>query len=249
MIIGAGLAGASAISGIREYDPVGTIALIGAEAYAPYNRPPLSKALWTGKKQVEQIFAQSASYYAEKQTQLILDTEIIHLDVAQKRVEDAVGQSYHYNKLLLATGGIPRRPDIPGADLHGIKYYRTLNDYLAIRGEVGDGITAVVVGGGFIGSEIAAALQMQKVHVTMIFPGSTMVSRVFSTSMGITLQEQYQQRGITIYNGDSPVSFEHDGGRFITRTEGQRMVESDLLIVGIGISPAVALAEQAWSGN
>ncbi|HEY3379101.1 MAG TPA: FAD-dependent oxidoreductase [Armatimonadota bacterium] len=243
LLVGGGLAGASACKGIREHDAEGSILLIGSEAHDPYNRPPLTKDLWTGKKQLDGIFANPKAYYAEQQVELKLDCEIVALDSQQKIVTDNRGAQYHYEKLLLATGGTPRHLEIPGAEMEGICYYRYLDDYLTIRPAAVQGTSAVVVGGGFIGSEIAAALAMQGVQVTMIFPEPYLVSRVFPAALGGALTAMYRQRGITILIGDAPTAFEKRGERFVTHTKQGQAVESDLLIVGVGITPNVQLAQ------
>lgn len=245
VLVGGGLAGASAIKGIREYDTVGSILLIGQEAHEPYNRPPLTKDLWSGKKEVDGIFVNPKSFYAEQRVDLQLDCKIVALDNSQKIVADKRGKQYHYEKLLLATGGSPRRLNIPGAEMDGICYFRYLEDYLAIRPAATPGKSAVVVGGGFIGSEIAAALAINDVQVTMIFPEPYMVYRIFPEELGRALSKIYQERGITSLVEDVPVSFAKDGERFITRTEKGQVIESDILLVGAGITPNVQLAKMS----
>ena len=120
IIIGGGLAGASAIAGIREIDKKSPILLAGAEKHLPYNRPPLTKQLWSGKKRVEEIFVKDRKYYGENGVSLVEDREIVSVNAAAKTVTDAKGKSYTFKKLLIATGGTPRRLAIPGGDLEGI---------------------------------------------------------------------------------------------------------------------------------
>ena len=252
VIVGASLAGASAVKGIRQVDPDGSILLIGRETDLPYHRPPLTKTLWTGKKKVEDIFVNDAAFYAENGVVGRFGSEIVSLDAANHLLQDAQGNQLHYDRLLLATGGSPRHLDITGANTPGICYYRSLNDYQATREQVAAGKTAVVIGGGFIGSEIAAALTMNGVKVTMIFPDSYLVSRIFPWGLGATLLEDFRQRGITILPGETPSMIERAGERFLTRTRGDKQIESDLLLVGIGITPNIRLAQQAklhvWDG-
>lgn len=245
LIIGGGLAGASAAQAIRELDTKGSILLMGSEKHLPYDRPPLSKKLWFGKKKVEEIFLHDQKYYDENGIQVKLGSRIKELDAGEKVVKDENGNSYRYEKLLLATGGTPRTLPIPGGTLEGVCYYRYLDDYLRIRKEAKEGKSAVVIGGGFIGSEIAAALNINKVNVSMIFPEPYLVQRVFPDYLGKAIQQHYIERGIKILNGDKPSSFGKNGDKFLTRTSNGKQVESDLLIVGIGIMPAIDLAQQA----
>ena len=245
IIIGGGLAGASAVEGIREQDKTGTILLIAAEKHLPYDRPPLSKKLWFGKKTVEDIILHDQAFYADNGVTLLLGTMVSALDVGAKTVIDEQGREYGFDKLLLATGGAPRRLSIPGSDLDGICYYRTLDDYLRMRSLAAEGRSAVVIGGGFIGAEIAAALTINKVKVTMVFPQPYLINRVFPRALGTAIQERYREKGVVILNGETPTSFSRQGDRFMTRTSAGKQLGSDMVIVGIGIMPSTALAQGA----
>lgn len=244
-IIGGSLAGGSAVQGIREHDKDGSIVMVGHETYAPYNRPPLTKGLWFGKKTVDQIFVQNLDYYSENKVEMWLDTDAREIDPYQHLVTDSRGRQFHYEKLLLATGGTPRKLDIPGGDLDGICYYRYLDDYKMIRAAATPGASAVIVGGGFIGSELAAGLCHNGVKVTMIFPDAYLVSRVFPEGLGKALTTMFQQRGITMLTNDTPAAFSREGDRFVTNTKNGQQITSDILIVGVGITPTVDLAQQA----
>ena len=245
IIIGGGLAGSSAVEGIRELDRKGPILLMGSEKHLPYDRPPLTKKLWFGKKKVEDIFLQKQDFYGQNNVVLATGVTARSLDAKKKTVTDDKGRTYRYEKLLLATGGVPRILSIPGGDLDGIYYYRYLDDYLRMRQEASAGKSAVVVGGGFIGSEIAAALALNNVKVMMIFPDLYLVGRIFPESLGMSLQRHYRERGITILNGEKPASFTKKNERFLTRTESGKEIESDMVIVGIGIALSLDLARNA----
>lgn len=245
VIIGGGLAGASAVEGIRELDREGEILLISGEKHLPYDRPPLSKKLWFGKKKVEDIFLHDQNFYDAKGVTILSGETVLSLDPKGKTASTSGGKQYRFRKLLLATGGAPRTLPIPGGDLEGISYYRTLDDYLRLRKESGEGKSAVVIGGGFIGSEMAAALAANKVRVTMIFPEAYLVNRVLPESLGRAIQDQYRAKGITVLNNERPVSFTKKAGRFVTRTGSGKEIESDILVVGIGLAPALDLPRKA----
>jgi 3-phenylpropionate/trans-cinnamate dioxygenase ferredoxin reductase subunit len=245
IIVGGGLAGASAVKGIREIDQKRPILLIGSEKHLPYNRPPLTKDLWSGKKSVGDIFVNDQAYYDENNVRLVLDTTVTALDPRARSVTLSTGESFRFQKLLLATGGIPRRLNIPGGDLEGIYYYRYLDHYQGLRAEATEGKSATVIGGGFIGSEIAAALNMTGLDVTIIFPESYLVQRIFPAGLGQALQSHYQERGIHVLSTDVPTSIERQGSQYITRTRNGQELRSDLILAGIGITPSVELAEGA----
>jgi NADPH-dependent 2,4-dienoyl-CoA reductase/sulfur reductase-like enzyme len=244
-MVGGGLAGASAVYGIWVRDKSGSILLIGGEKHLPYDRPPLSKKLWFGKKKVEDIFLHDQKFYDQNGVAVALGVKATSLDAKQKKITTSDGKSYRFQKLLLATGGVPRALPVPGGDLEGICYYRYLDDYLRMRTEASTGKSAVIIGGGFIGSEVAAALNINKVDVTMIFPEPYLCNRVFPEGLGMALQRQYRERGITVLAGDRPASLAKKGGRFVTTTGGNRQIESDVVIVGIGIAPSLDLAKSA----
>lgn len=245
IVVGAGPAAAAAVEGIREHDTRGSILLIGAEADPPYDRPPLSKQLWSGAKQVEEIFLHDRAFYAQHGVELRLGMEVVALDPAAHVLRDGGGVSYRYEKLLLATGGTPRRLAVPGGDLDGLCYFRTVDDYRRLRSAASEGKSALVIGGGFIGSEIAAALRSNGLTVTMVFPGQWLVSRVFPESLGRALTGQYRAKGVEIVAGDQPLAIERDGLRYRTRTQAGREIVSDLVVVGIGIAPNAGLAQNA----
>ena len=245
VVIGGGLTGSAAVDGIREVDGSRPILLVGGENHLPYDRPPLSKKLWSGQKTLEQIFVHDRDYYESNGVALSLGARVVTLDAGAKTITDDSGREYRYDKLLLATGGVPRSLPFPGANLEGICYYRYLDDYLRIRGEAAEGKTALVVGGGFIGSELAAALTSKGVAVTMVFPTPYICDRVFPPYLGKAIQRHYREHGVTVLNGDAPVSFSKTAGRYLTETQAGRRIESDMVIVGIGIVPDTALARSA----
>lgn len=244
VVVGGGLAGAAAVEGIRERDAKGSILLIGAEAHLPYDRPPLSKQLWFGKSKEEEVFLHDQEFYDRQGVTVVRGATVTQIDPREKTLTDASGASYRFDKLLLATGVVPRRLDIPGGDLDGVCYFRTLDDYRRIHSQAAGAKSALVIGGGFIGSELAAALNVT-LDVTMIFPAATICDRVFPKSVGQAIQRHYRERGVYILDSDMPVSIRKDKCGFVTQTSAGRSVESDLVIVGIGTLPVMELARQA----
>jgi len=245
IIVGGGLAGASAVEGIRERDKDGGILIISSEKHLPYDRPPLTKKLWFGKKKVEDIFLYHQEFYVQNGVTVASGVSVVALDAKQKSITTNDGRQYTFQKLLLATGGVPRTLPVPGGNLEGICYFRTLDDYLRMRKESIEGKSATVIGGGFIGSELAAALAINKVNVTMIFPDSYLVNRVFPDYLGKALLNQYLARGIKILANEKPSAFSRTGNRFTTHTQNNGKIESDMVIVGIGIAPSIELARDA----
>jgi NADPH-dependent 2,4-dienoyl-CoA reductase/sulfur reductase-like enzyme len=181
LIIGGGLAGDAATRGIRELDPDGAIGIISSEPDPPYMRPNLSKGLWKGRP-VEKIWRKTE----ERATDIYLGCKVTDIDPAEKRVRDAAGEEYAYEKLLLATGGTPNH--LPFGE-GNILYYRTFQDYQHLRKLTEQGNHFVVIGGGFIGSEIAAALTIVGQQVTLVFPENSISERVFPQDLAKFLYE------------------------------------------------------------
>ena len=232
LIIGGGMTGDAAVKGIREYDADGSIGLVGAEAHAPYARPPLTKGLWSGADEAK-IWRGTADAGAD----LRLGRRIVSLDLDGGRATDDAGGEYAWEKLLLATGGRPRR--IPGTD--GVVYYRTLDDYRAVRARMHEGASAVVIGGGFIGSELAASLAANGCRVTMVFPEHGIASRILPAELSAFVTDYYRERGVEMLTEET---VEAAGAGFVTTGSGQKL-EADVVVAGLGIEPDTDLAEAA----
>ena len=190
LIVGGGMAADAAAQGIREVDPDGTIGLISSEPDPPYKRPPLSKKLWQGKP-LDSVWLGTDRLGVD----LHLGRTGRLLDLQHKRVVDDRGTEYGFDKLLLATGVTPRRLPVGG---HWINYYRTVKDYQRLHEEAARGRRFAVIGGGFIGSEIAAALAMNGKEVVMIFPEAGIGSRLFPSDLSEFLNDYYRQRGVEV---------------------------------------------------
>lgn len=238
IIVGGGMAADSAIQGIRSVDETGTIALIGAEDYPPYDRPPLTKGLWSGKKKLEKIWRQTAGRGAD----LYLNQRVVAIDPGKKIVTDDKGVEYEYKRLLIATGGRPR--ELPFGKEH-IRYFRTLKDYEALRAESDQGGSFVVIGGGFIGSELAAALSMQGRQVTMIFPGKGICENIFPPAMVEYINNYFADKGVKVLTGEEVTAVNPSGKGVEVVTKKGTKVQADHVVAGIGIQPNVELAQQA----
>ncbi len=237
LIVGAGMTADAAARGIRERDPRGTIGIIGAEAHAPYNRPPLTKGLWKGDD-ADSIWRK----VAEARVDLRLGRKVVTLNTADQTVTDDRGTTVGYGVLLLATGGAPRTlPDAP----EGVTWFRTLDDYRRTRDLSDRGGSALVLGGGFIGAEIAAALRMQGREVTMIVPGTGLGGRVFPDALSRYLVDYYREKGVTVHTGESAKTIAARGEQYTVTTSSGLTLTADGVIAGLGIIPAVELAKGA----
>lgn len=232
LIVGGGMTADAAVRGIRSVDTAGAIGLIGAELDPPYNRPPLSKALWKGKS-VDKIWRRTA----ERSVDMRLGRRVVALDPEAHRVIDDQDAAWTYDKLLLATGGHPRRlpfDDGQGDDGTGIIYYRTLEDYRRLRARVDLGRHFAVIGGGFIGSEVAAALRTVDRDVTMIFPDQLIGQRIFPKDLAAFVTEYYREKGVTILDGSSAIA----ASVWATRSSFR-----------CGTSARAACTEPGWTGS
>ena len=237
LIIGGGMTAAAAVLGIREVDLKGTIGIISAEDQRPYNRPPLSKKLWQGKS--EDIIWRDLP---KEHLDLILGVRVSMVDPLLKQVQDEAGRSYGYKKLLLATGGRPNRlPFAPEETL----YYRTLQDYHTLRGWVGKGARMGIIGGGFIGSEIAAALASNGEQVVVVFPENGIGSLIYPEDLSQFITEYYQRKGVEIHSGVEIQAIDRQDNRFVLRGKDGNAVKVDHIIAGIGIRPNIELAQTA----
>lgn len=236
LIVGGGLAGDAATKGIREIDTDGTIGMLSMEPDPPYMRPNLSKGLWKGRP-VEKIWRKTA----ERGTEIFLNTRATHIDTTEKLIRDSNNEEYSYEKLLLATGGTPNH--LPSAE-DNIIYFRTFQDYQHLRALTEQGNHFVVIGGSFIGSELAAALTMVGKKVTMVFPEKAICENFFPEELSNFLNEYYREKGVEVFTGDSAASI-HKDGRILVRTGSGRTIEADGVVAGIGIRPNLELAKDA----
>ena len=242
VIVGGGMTGDAAIGGIREVDTDGSIALFGAETEVPYNRPHLSKGLWHGKS-LDDIQRDTNRDGVD----LHLGRCIESLDVDSKTVTDDQGASYTFDKILLATGGTPRRLPFGG---DSVIYFRTVDDYRRLRTLADSGDNFLVIGGGFIGSEIAASLAHSDKRVTMVFPEPSIGSSIYPADLSAFLNDYYREHGVEVLSEHMVTNVETQGDYVaVTVTSGDssdsREIVVDGVVAGLGIEPNVELAQQA----
>ena len=231
LIVGGGMTGDSACRGIREHDSSGTIGMFGVESHEPYARPPLTKGLWKGKEE-SSIWRGTPDLGVD----LHSGRRIVAVDLDARSATDDAGGEHTYEKILLATGGTPRK--LPG-DGDGVVYFRTLDDYRHLRERAGDGVRAAVVGGGFIGSEIAAALAMNGCEVTIVFPDAGIGAKLFPAGLSAYVNDYYRDKGVTVLAEESVESASVGS----VRTESGKAIEADIVVAGLGILPVTDLAE------
>jgi 3-phenylpropionate/trans-cinnamate dioxygenase ferredoxin reductase component len=237
LIIGGGMTGDAAAKAIRERDGDGSIAVVGEEQHPPYARPPLSKALWKGKEE-DSIWRGTE----EHGVALKLGRRIVSLDPDAHTATDDRGEAYEYERALLATGGRPRKLANAPDD---VVYFRTLDDYRRLRERTADGGSAVVIGGGFIGSEIAAALAANGAKVTLVFPDQGIGARLFPAHLASFLNDYYREQGVEVLPGETVEAVAHENGGFTVTTGGGRTLGADIVVAGLGIEPRADLAEAA----
>ncbi len=239
LIVGAGMAADSAAKAIHGLDAAGSIGIVGAEASPPYQRPALTKALWKGDKSPANIDLATAASGAT----LYLGRRATGLGCAAHAVMDDHGDVYHYRRLLLATGATPRR--LSGVGGERVIHFRTLADYQALRRYAVPGAEIAVIGGGFIGGELAASLCEAGCKITMVFPGEAIGAGRYPEALAAFLSDYYRRHGVALCTGVTVVggSADNDGVE-LKLSDGQKL-HVDAVAVGIGAAPDTVLAEQA----
>lgn len=245
LLIGGGLASNRAAKQLRKADAEVSITLVGEESYVPYNRPPLSKEFLRGEKPKEAIFLDPEQYFRDHAIDLVLGVAVRQLDLADKRAVLANGEAIAFEKALIATGGRPVRLKIPGDDLPGVHYLRTLDNSAAIHAEAGSGKRAVCIGAGFIGMEVAASLTQQGVQVTVIEAQPHIWARFADATLAGFFQEYCAERGITFYTNEMVAEIRGNDRPSSVVTRSGTEITCDFVCIGVGIVPNVELARQA----
>lgn len=241
VIIGAGAAGNAAAEMLRHDGYTGSITLIGADESVPYDRPNLSKDYLAGNAPEEWIPLRPPEFYAEKKIDLLLGTRVAAIDTQRKSVSLTDGKSIPYGALLLATGAEPVHLKLPGADLPHVHYLRTLADSRRLIAALEGKKRAVIIGAGFIGLEVAASLRTRGLEVTVVEPEAVPLARVMGPELGRALQALHEEHGVTFQVGQKPASIDDS---CVTLENGQKLA-ADLVVIGVGVRPSVALAEAA----
>jgi 3-phenylpropionate/trans-cinnamate dioxygenase ferredoxin reductase subunit len=241
IIIGGGLAGASAVEGIREKDQTGTIAMFVQEPHLPYDRPPLTKGLWTGKTKEAELLVHDDAFYRKQQVRIFRDTRIVKIDRKKKEVLDIPGNAYAYSRLLIATGGTPRMLPFGNGV---VAYYRTWDDYRRLRQEAEHRSEFIVIGGGFIGTELAASLAMNGKKVTVLMPEDYLLARILPPGLGEYVMAYCREKGLDVVTGETLVAAEQRGERVVVTTKSGRTWEADTAIAAIGIDPQVDICRE-----
>jgi 3-phenylpropionate/trans-cinnamate dioxygenase ferredoxin reductase component len=245
VIVGASLAGAKAAEELRANGFDGRLVLIGSEPERPYERPPLTKDYLRGDSEREQAYVHEEAFYAEHEIELVLGTTVTAIDTRSSQVTLAGGSELAYDRLLLTTGAEPRRSAIPGAELEGIHYLRTLADCDVLRERLPAGGRVAVVGAGWIGSEFAASARQRGLEVTVIDGQELPNERIFGAEVGAFYRDAHAAHGVQLQLGAGVEAFEGRGAVERVRTTSGVAIECDLAVVGIGAVPRSGLAADA----
>jgi 3-phenylpropionate/trans-cinnamate dioxygenase ferredoxin reductase component len=245
VIVGAGLAGAKAAETLRQEGFDGRVVLVGAEDERPYERPPLSKDYLRGEVGREKVYVHDEGFYAEQDIELRPGRTAAGLDTSSGEVALDGGERLRYDRLLITTGAEPRKLSIPGADLEGIHYLRSVQDSDALRERLNHGGALVVVGAGWIGAEVAASARQRGLDVTIVEPLAVPLERVLGAEVGGIYRDVHADHGVRMLLGTGVDAFEGDRALQRVRTSDGRELECDLAVVGIGVQPRSQLASEA----
>lgn len=244
VIIGAGHAAGQAAASLRQAKFEGPITIIGDETHVPYQRPPLSKQYLAGTQLADKVYLRAEKFYADKDIQLMLDTRATQIDPSTKTINLDNGETIAYEKLLISTGSRPRKLSIEGSDLSGIHYLRTMDDVDGIRADVKPGANLVIVGGGYIGLEVAAVGIELGMNVHVLEMEERILQRVTTTEMSAYYHKLHTDRGVHIHTRTGVTGFAGNGSVKKVLC-GDESFDADIVIVGIGIIPNTEIAEEA----
>jgi 3-phenylpropionate/trans-cinnamate dioxygenase ferredoxin reductase component len=249
LVVGASQAGVQLAASLRQLGDTAPVTLVGAEAHPPYQRPPLSKEFLAGTAGPETLAFRTTSFYADNGIELVCGERVVDIALpAGGRpglARTSAGRELPFARLALTVGARPRRLDLPGADLDGVLYLRDLDDAVALRERLAGATRVVVVGGGFIGLEAAAAARAQGLQVTVVEAADRLVGRAVAPVVSDFLRQAHERRGTTVLLSAGVVGFSGTGGRVeaVQLADGRRL-PADLVMVGIGVVPRTELAEQ-----
>ena len=245
VIVGASLTGAKAAETLREEGFDGRVVLIGAEDERPYERPPLSKDYLRGEVGREKVYVHDEGFYAEHDIELRIGCTAKSLETSVCELELDGGERLRYDRLLIATGAEPRRLTIPGSELDGVLYLRSVHDSDVLRERLDRGGSVVVVGAGWIGAEVAASARQRGLEVTVLDPLTVPLERVMGTEVGAIYRDVHTDHGTQMLMETGVEAFEGDHAVERVRTSDGRELECDFVVVGVGVQPRVGLAAEA----
>ncbi|MGH8623730.1 MAG: NAD(P)/FAD-dependent oxidoreductase [Gammaproteobacteria bacterium] len=245
VIVGGGHAGGQAAAALRSEGFSGRIVLVADEPHLPYQRPPLSKGFLSGELGVERVYLKSEAFYPQQHIELLLDRHAEAIDRDQRKVYLNDGQVLDYDNLLLATGSAVRRLEVPGAELPGVYYLRALRDSEAIRAHLKPGATMVVVGGGYIGLEVASVAATQGLRVTVLEMAPHVMARVVDPAVAAVIAQAHRLHGVDICTGTTVVALEGTERVTSVRCADGASYPADLVVIGVGIAPDTKLAATA----
>ena len=244
VIIGCGQAGGQAAASLRQEKYEGPITMIGQEPYIPYQRPPLSKQYLSGEQEKEKLSLRQESFYSEKEINLKLETSVLSLDPHKKELQLENDETVTYDKLLVATGGRPRKLEVDGHTLKGIHYLRNIDDVDAIKTQMNTSQNLVIVGGGYIGLEVASVAIKRGLTVSVLEMESRILERVTTEEMSAFYHQLHTDEGVNILTSTQAKAFK--GSETVESVVcGDHEIPADLVIVGIGILPNTEMAEAA----
>lgn len=244
VIIGAGHAAGQAAASLRQAKYAGDITIVGDEAHIPYQRPPLSKAYLKGDQSADKVYLRAESFYADRDIAMKLSTRATAIDTTAKTVALSTDETLHYDHLLISTGSRPRKLSIDGSDLPGIHYLRTMDDVDGLRDGMQADANLVIVGGGYIGLEVAAVGRELGLNVHVLEMEERILQRVTTPEMSAYYHQLHEGRGVNIHTNTAVTGFAGDG-KVQEVLCGDKRFPADIVIVGIGIIPNTELAEAA----
>jgi 3-phenylpropionate/trans-cinnamate dioxygenase ferredoxin reductase subunit len=245
VIVGAGLAGAKAAETVRSEGFDGRVVLVGAEPERPYHRPPLSKDYLRGEAGRETVYVHDSAFYDERDIELRLGRQAADLRVASNDLVLDDGERLHYDRLLLTTGAQPRRLGVPGSDLDGVLYLRSVDDSDRLRERLDRGGSVVVIGAGWIGSEVAASARQRGLEVTVVEPLDVPLQRVLGDKIGGVYRDIHLDHGVRMLLGTAVESLQGDTAVRRVHTVDGRVLECDFVVVGVGARPRDEVAVRA----
>jgi 3-phenylpropionate/trans-cinnamate dioxygenase ferredoxin reductase subunit len=245
VIVGASLAGAKAAETLRSEGFEGRLVLIGEETERPYERPMLSKEYLRGNKPAAKLYVHDEAFYADNDIELLTGTHVASLDPGAHEVTLQDGSRMPYSRMLLSTGAIPRRLSLPGADLPGVRYLRTMGDSDALRAAITAASRVVVIGSGWIGSEVAASARQLGAEVAIVGPDAVPLERVLGPEVGGVYRELHAENGVELHLSTKVMAIVGGDAAQGVRTMDGAVVEGDLVVVGVGATPRDELARDA----